>query len=354
MRALRLRHWCGLLVAGLLAGLALLGCGGTLGAGRAPEPPTVAPVAGSGSPPSLIKARSAYTTTSAAAAPWWVALEAGYFLEQGLDVTLSHVDAGAALLAALYNGELDITFAGAPTFVLGYLQGMETMIIGATSNVLDASIFVRPEIQRIEDLRGKTIGVTRLKAITDVAARLGLKRMGLEPDVDFFTRGTGGPAEALAALEAGTIDGASLPVPALFEARKRGFREILNVGAMNIPFMGSAVGGTRKTLTERPELGEPYLRALAQAVSRLKTDREFAIQVIGKYSRSTDYELLGATVDYYRPLYTVDPYPEPAAVQAVIDAEEHPGARTLRPEEMTDYRFAERLRASGFLNQLPQ
>src|SRR5207302_1016481 len=83
-------------------------------------------------------------------------------------------------------------------------------------------IVVRPELKTIEDLRGKTVGVSRLKAISDVGARLGLERMGLKPDVDVFTRGTGGIAESLAALEQGSVEGASLAVPALFTGQKRG------------------------------------------------------------------------------------------------------------------------------------
>jgi NitT/TauT family transport system substrate-binding protein len=343
----------------LAAVLLVTACGGSTPAtGKAPPPPTAPPAAAAGggasAPKPLVQARSAYTTISAAAAPWWVALEAGYFREQGLDVTLSHIDAGATLLAALNNGELDVTFAGGPSFVLGYIQGMETMIIGSTANVLDATVFVRPEIQRVEDMKGKTVGVTRLKAITDVAARLGFKRVGLEPDVDIFTRGTGGLAESLAAMETGAVDGASLNVPAVFEARKRGFREILDITALQIPFLSSAIGGTKKTLANRPDLGEPYLRALAQATSRLKTDRDYAIQVIGKYSRMEDPDTLGMTVDFYRGLYTVDPYPEPSATQNTIDAEENPGARSLRPQDVTDFRFADRLRASGFLDTLPK
>jgi NitT/TauT family transport system substrate-binding protein len=334
------------------------GCGGsTPGAGRAPAAPTAAPSqpgAASAPPAPLHTVKSAYTTIAAAAAPWWMAQEAGYFREQGLDVSLSHIDAGAPLLAALTNGELDIAFSGAPTIVLGYIQGLETMIIGSTSSILDSIVFARPEYQRPEDLRGQTIGVTNLKAVTDVAARLGFKRIGLEPDVDIFTRRTGGLAESLAAMETGAVAGASLNVPAVFEARKRGFREILNVTEMGIPFMGAAAAATKRTLATRPEIAEPYLRALAQASSRLRTDRDFAIQVLAKYTRSTDEELIGATVDYYRPLYSVDPYPEPVALQSVIDAEDNPAARTLRPEDVIDARFAEALRRSGFLDRLPR
>src|SRR5579884_2510105 len=282
MRGSTLWNVCVAASAALFVAVLSTGCRPTAGAGSgaaaagrvgaAPPPAAASGADQTGPLVPLLKARSADTTISAAAAPWWMAVDGGYFREQGLDVDLVHVDAGASLLAAMTNGDVDITFSGAPTLALGYLQGMETMIIGSTSNTLDDIIFTRPEIDSVEELRGKTIGVTKLKAITDVAARVGLKRVGLVPDVDVFTRGTGGLAESLAALETGAVDGASLSVPGVFEARKRGFRELINVTDLGIPFMNSGVGATRRLLAERPELAEPYLRALAQAVSRLKTD----------------------------------------------------------------------------------
>jgi NitT/TauT family transport system substrate-binding protein len=269
-------------------------------------------------------------------------------------VELIHTDAGAPLLAALTNNELDLVSAGGTSLVVGNLQGIDTQIIGSTANYIDSSIFVRPEIQSVEDLRGKTIGVTNLKAISDTAARLAMRRSGLEPDVDVFTRRTGGLAESLAGIETGTIDGASISVPVVFEARKRGYRELLSVAAMRIPFLIGAIGATKAVLADRPELGERYLRALAQGISRLKTDREFAMAAIGQYTKLEDPELLGMTVDYYRPLWPSDPYPERDTVQAVLDEEDNPAARTTRPEDVTDYRFADALRRSGFLDRLPK
>jgi NitT/TauT family transport system substrate-binding protein len=343
-----------------VAALLLLSCGPTaVGTGRAPAAPVSAgagqSAAGASSgAPAAAPLRAAYTTIALSAAPWWMALEGGYFREQGLDATLSHVDPGAAILAALSNGEVEMTFSGGPALVLGHLQGLDTIFIGSTSNTLDTAVFTRPDLRTVEDLRGKTIGVSRLKAITDVAARLGFKRVGLQPDVDVFTRGTGGLAESLAAIETGVTDGASLSVPAMFEAQKRGYHKILDMSDLGVPFLNSGVGTTRKTITQRPELGEPVLRALAQANSRYKTDRDYAVTVLAKYTQMDDLELLGASVDHYRRLWLTDLYPDPQALQAVIDAEEHPAARTARPEDMTDYRFAERLRASGFFEQLPR
>ena len=347
----------------LVAAGLLLGCSAGPAASRPAASQAAAPAAPAGGaaqaaaspePPAPLKTRSAYTTIAASVAPWWAAYEAGYFREQGLDIDLIHTDAGAPLLAALTNNELDLVSAGGTSLVLGNLQGIETMIIGSTANYIDSSIFVRPEIQTVEDLRGKTIGVTNLKAISDTAARLAMRHVGLEPDVDVFTRRTGGLAESLAGIETGTLDAASISVPVVFEARRRGYRELLSVAAMRLPFLIGAIGATKSVLAERPELGERYLRAIAQGVSRLKTDRDFAMDVIGKYTRLEDAELLSATVDYYRPLWPSDPYPEPDTVQAVLDAEDNPAARTAKPEDVADVRFAEALRRSGFLDTLPK
>ncbi len=205
-----------------------------------------------------------------------------------------------------------------------------------------------------QDLRGQIIAVSRLKAVSDVAARLAVQRFGLQPDVDVFTRGTGGNAESLAALEAGTVAAASLSVPAVFEARKRGHHDLIDVTAMRIPFGNGTLGATKATLDRRLDVAERVLRAVAQATSRLKTDREYAAQIIGKYSQIEDPEALRGTVDVYAPIMTVDPYPDPAAIQTLLDIEEHPAARTARPEQMIDYRAAEALRRSGFLDRLPK
>ena len=302
--------------------------------------------------PPVLRSRSAYVTLAVNSAPSWIALDGGYFREQGLDVELTHINSGAPVLAAMQAGEVDVAATGGPTLVLGYLQGLETLLIGSSANIMDSVVFTRPEIQRVDDLRGKTIGVSRIKSLSDVAGRMALERLGLQPDVDFFTRGVGGQAEMLAAMETGATDGAVLGMPLILEARKRGYPEIIDITALRIPFAQGAVGVTRRVLTEQPELADRHMRAQAQALQRLLTDREFAIDVVGKYSQTTDREVLGATIDYFRKNVQPDMYPERDAVQTVIDLEEHPGARTLRPEEVTDYRFADSLRQSGFLERL--
>jgi ABC-type nitrate/sulfonate/bicarbonate transport system substrate-binding protein len=187
-----------------------------------------------------------------------------------------------------------------------------------------------------------------------VAARLGAQRVGLQADVDFFTRGTGGIAESLAALEAGTVAAAALSVPAVFEANNRGYPTVIDITALRVAFASGTFGATKTTLTNRPEVAQRILRALAQGTARFKSDREYAAQIVGQYSRIEDPEALRGTVEVYAPLFDVDLHPDMAAIQAVLDVEENPAARTAKPEDLVDLRAAEAVRRSGFVDQLPK
>jgi NitT/TauT family transport system substrate-binding protein len=306
-------------------------------------------------PAALIPARVAYTTIAAVQSPFWIAFDAGYFREQGLDVPdMNRIDPGATLIAALHSGEVDMVAAGGPSLVLGTLQGLETMIVGSDLDQFEDAISVRPEIKTIEDLRGKTVGVSRLKAISDVAARIALDRLGLKQDVDVFYRGTGGNAESLAAMQQGATEAASISVPALFKAQSLGFPTLVDITAMKILFTNGAIGTVKNTIAERADVVERVLKANAQATARLKSDPEYAMQIIGKYTDIQDPEALRGTYEIYRPIMQVDLYPDRGGLQAVLDAEENPAARTAKPDDVADFRFAERLRQSGFYNNLPK
>jgi hypothetical protein len=145
-------------------------------------------------------------------------------------------------------------------------------------------------------------------------------------------------------------------MPLLVEARRRGYTELVQINdqGLRIPFINGAIGTTQRMIDQQPDVVDKAMRALAQGVNRFKTDREFGVQVLGKYSQLDSRELLDASVDYYQPLLEADLYPDRDAMQVVIDAEENPAARTVRPEDVTDYRFADRLRTSGFLERLPR
>ncbi len=349
------------LTAGLAAvAFVLLACGGSSGSApakpsgaSAASPEAAAPVAST--PPQLIPAKVAYTTIAASQAPVWVAEAAGYFQEQGLDVgEMNRVDPGATLLAALHNGDVDVAAAGGPSLMLGNLQGLETMLVGSSLDVFEDAIVADPAITSAEGLRGKTVAVSRLKAISDTAARIALDKLGLKADEDVSFRGTGGNAESLAALQENAVDAASISVPALFKAESLGFPVLVDVTAMHIPYATGTYGATKSTIASRPEVVERVLKAVAQGTARFKSDPEYAAKVVQQYTQIQDPTALSKTVDVYRPIFQADFYPNRDAVQALLDNEENPAARTATVDDIVDYQFVAKMRQSGFTNNLPQ
>jgi NitT/TauT family transport system substrate-binding protein len=362
-RAVGVLALIGLLSAGCSSGLsgsgrlssdaaapAALGAAGGSGGASAPGASSAASPASSAAAP--MRAKVAFTAFSPGYLPLWLAQDAGYFREQGLDVELTQVAGGPALLAAMRSGELDIVFSGGGHLVVGYLQGLETYIFGSSGNAFEGSLMSRPEIRSVEDLRGKMVGVTRPNSVSDQTARKGLQRVGIQPDVDVTIISTGGNAESQAALENGLTQAASVNAPFTYQLGKRGFYEVLKISEMKIPFVTGAIGSTRTVLDTRPELADGFLRAVAQGVRRIQTDTDFSARVLGKYTQMDDLDILRQTIEAQKPMYQPDLYPATEAVQAVLDEEENPNARTARPEQVVDYRFVERLRSSGFLEQL--
>src|ERR671932_615837 len=139
-------------------------------------------------PPAAAKVTlaSAYTTTAATMAPQWVAKEGGYFGEEGLDVSLSRIQAGAPVMGAIQSGEVPLAFVGAQQIVEADLKGGDFVLVAGVVGALGQSIYVRSSIETPEQLKGGVLGVSAFGAITHVAGRVGVDYLGLKDDVTFI------------------------------------------------------------------------------------------------------------------------------------------------------------------------
>ena len=295
---------------------------------------------------------SAYTTTSATMAPLWAAKEGGFFDAEGLDVTLTRVQAGAPIMAAIQAREIPIAFMGGQQIVEANLKGGTFVIVAGFIDTLTQSIYVHPTIERPEQLRGKAIGVTNFGAISHLAGKEGVKYLGLEGQVNFLA--TGGPPETLAAIQFGKVHGGVFSPPDTLKARELGFRELLNITKIGVKSQTSAIGTTRQWARENPELVERYIRATIKGTHRLKTDREFGMKVIAKYTRLTDVKLLEETYNFYQDHWRRDAVPSLEGLQKNIEvaAVENPDAKSARPDQFVDLTFVQRIKGSGLMEQL--
>ncbi len=303
-------------------------------------------------PAQKVALKSAFTTTGATMAPLWAAKEGGFFDEEGLDVTLTRIQAGPPVLGAIHAREVPIAFVGAQQIVHANLKGGTYVIVAGFNDTLPNSIYVHPSIERPEQLKGKAIGVTNFGAITHLAGKEGVKYLGLEGQVTFLA--TGGPPETLAAMQFGKVLAGVFQPPDTLRAREMGFRELLNIAKIGIKSQGTAIATTRQWARENPELVERYIRAAIKGSHRLKTDQDFGMKAIGKYTRLSDPKLLKETYDFYKEQWRKDGLPSLEGIQKNIEAAaaEIPEAKNAKPEQFVDLTFVNKIKSSGLIEQL--
>ncbi len=344
----------------LVALLVLLGL-----AGCAPAPavsrPSSAPAEAAASAPAataapLPRVRVAYTSDSSSELPAQVADEAGLFAKYGLDVSVERIGGGSSkVLQVMLAGDLELAQVGGTAVVDAYLAGADPVYIAAHLPVLLLTVYAAPGVERVEDLRGKTMSMTRAGTISDFAARYAIAHGGLQPEVDVGLVPTGGNTETLAALQSGNVQAGVLSPPFDVAARKLGFHELVNLPSLGLAFPHNGLLARRDFLDEHPDAVQRYMRAYVEAIARIKQDKPFTLQVMQKYLGTDDPETLESGYEAYGGRYLARaPYPTVAQFQSILDfvAQRDPRARELTLDRMIDDRFVRALDQEGFIDGL--
>jgi NitT/TauT family transport system substrate-binding protein len=135
-------------------------------------------------------------------------------------------------LQAMLSGEVPIIQLGGAASIQANLAGADTVIVASILTKFLFSIFSRPEITKIADLKGKVFGATRFGTLSDFASRFALEKSGLDPEREITMVQTGGQPETLAALLTGRVQAAALSVPAILRAKKANMRELLDMAKL--------------------------------------------------------------------------------------------------------------------------
>src|SRR5947208_10190029 len=209
----------------------------------------------------LQKLRVAYAAITAAFSIPWIAKEAGIFQRHGLDVELVYIAAGSRAVQTLVGGSIDIAAIGGPAGIDAKLAGADTVYIAIPVNRVLVFTVAQPQIQRIEEMRGKSIGVTRVGTVTDFFTRIYLRQNGLVPDRDVMIRQMGGLPEIVAGLKAGLIEGGTFGFPAVLHARAAGFRVLVDYNTAGYRYPLSSIIVTQKLLRTREAAIRRFLEA---------------------------------------------------------------------------------------------
>ena len=160
---------------------------------------------------------------------------------------------------------------------------------------------------------------------------------------------------AVGALRGGRIQAAILSYPTVVQARREGFREMLDIASLGMPYASTGITLRRSFMNQRKDATVNYVKAIVEAIARVKRDKPFAVEVMGKYLRTKDKEMLEETYEIALTKYLRRvPYPTPEAFRNVLDelAQVNPKAKGQDPKRFYDDAILQELDKSGFVNGL--
>jgi ABC-type nitrate/sulfonate/bicarbonate transport system substrate-binding protein len=294
--------------------------------------------------------RASYNAIGGVFTPIWVAQENKLFNKHGISVDLKFLPLTTGTQALLSNSVDIITPGG--EFLEAGLNGERLVYVAGIANRVVLSIFAKPEIQSVSDLRGKVVSALSPGSISDHLARILFQEAGLTPgqDVKMLYLKTG--PEILAALSTGVIDAGIISAPVTLKARQAGFKEIVNVPERNIPMIHAGLSTTRDFVKEHRERVRGFLRAYMEAVKFASTNPKETKQIIGTYTKTSSEEDLEETYQTFIKVWERIPYVSTTAVQSVLNFTRHPAAKTAKPDQFIDNSILTELEKSGFVKQL--
>lgn len=297
-----------------------------------------------------VEVRTNYAAVSAAVAPIFLAQDEGLFAKHGLKTNLKFIQSMTATQASL-AGDLDIVSAS-NELVNSRLNGADVVYISGLVNRFVFSLYSKPEISKVSDLKGKAVGATQPEAVSEIAALVVIKESGLSPRKDVRMVYLKGMPEILAALSQGVIDAGVISPPTTLKARQLGLKELVNITAKNILMIQTGIGATRAYLREHPDTAKNYLRGLLEGIKVARTNPERTKQAIGKYTQTTDAEVLDETYKTFVQSWDKVPYISALAIKTLLEFSGNPAAKSAKAEEFFDNSYLNEVERSGFVEQL--
>jgi len=286
----------------------------------------------------LRKIRVAYPDNTICCLPLLAALQWKVFETNGLQAEIIQVRSQIAY-PALSSGEVQYVAGVGPASVSATLRGMPSRAVWFATDELIYSLMARPDFQNVKDLRNKKVALTGLGGTSHVALQIALDAVGENPK-NFVYLGMGG-SQLLPALESGTVDAALLSPPMLYFAKKKGFRELLDVGSRaKMPLGGLTV--MLATLRNRADELKRVIKSLQAAKQEILRSREKSVALTSSFLK-LDRDVAEDTYTVYKKTVSGNGVPTHEGMDQIVKSLQAAGQFTDRKvtfEEIADDRIA--------------
>ncbi len=291
------------------------------------------------------KIRVAFVSPTPVFAPTWVAKETGIFAKYGLDADVILLTGSPRLVQALIAGDVDFAVVGVTAVMRARMQGADLAVLATTTNVSVMKLLVSRQsgVRRIEDLKGKVMGVSQYGSEADAFARIVIGKAGLKPDKDVAIIQMGGHPQVAAALVAGKLETGVLGGLALLTAKKSGAVVLADGVKLNTISMAGTLAVSRRMIQRSRDTVTRFMRAFVEAFRYLKSNRDGSVPILQKYMGGIDAEQARFVYDEYVELFDDFPVPREKAFQAALDNDTDPKAKNFKPADFVDLSFLNEL-----------
>jgi len=283
----------------------------------------------------------------------YLAKEAKLFEKNGLDVELVLLRGSGQTAQAMVAGSLFASSVALPAVMLANLNGADLVNVAHGIAVQSSRLMVKPEIRKVEDLKGKKIGISSLGSAGDLLFGYVLRKYGIDTNRDVVWLAVGNTGERLQSLINGAVDAADLTYPADAQAERRGFRPLLDA-RKEIVYPTASVVTRRRTIREDRDTVMRVVRSYVEGIAFLKQNKDLSQRVLAKYFRTSDAEYLEGAYAIFKEDFIAAPYPITKGLDAIyeIAAARRPDIRNHKPDEFVDASFVAELEKSGYIKKL--
>jgi NitT/TauT family transport system substrate-binding protein len=309
----------------------------------------------SDAPAQLTRIKVGYSSIGVGQSLVWVAKEAGLFKENGLDVQLIFIGSSSILSQAVIAGDVPIAIMSGTAAINSQLAGSDLVMAASTKkDPAQAFLVTAKGISQPAQLKGKKLAVSRIGASSDFILRLILKKIGLVPDKDVAIVQIGSSPVRMAALANGAADGTALTFEEMMIAKKMGFNVLLNLMELGVESLNSDVVTTRRFIRESRETVQRFVKGMVKGVSFFAANKKFSMDVIARYTKSSDTEKIEYGYDYAAKSFLKKPHTPIKGIQLALEeiGERNPLARTANPEQFIDMSIVRELDQSGYIDSL--
>ena len=234
--------------------------------------------------------------------PTVLAEKKGFYSKHGINS--EHVLVPCAIATnALLSDDLDYAVCTGPG-IGGAIKGLPIKLVMTTQDKLGYLLLVKPEVQKLSDLRGKTIGISTFGSQLYLTSVTLFRKAGIEPGKDINLLPGGDNTARLAAMDAGKIDAAFVSSPADIFGAKRGYKVFLWTRD-HVPLTQNAMVVTDKSLKQSPEQVKRTIKGTIEALQFIRDHHEESVAIASKWLK-LDLATTRAAFDNYLPCYSRD------------------------------------------------